>query len=88
MPQPVRLAGSRNLRRLVEVLRDGAEHSTLDIAREASLPDPATWIRTLAGWPNNIPVEHRREGNLHYYRLGPMARLRCLIVMAEQEARP
>lgn len=88
MPKPVSLARSRRLRRLARVLLDAgdAPRTTLDLCRLAHLPDPATCVRELKGWPNDVDVASAPAGRLHIYWLTDAGRARAEALLAEAAA--
>lgn len=62
-----RLENSPRLQRLAEVLADGREHSTLDLALRAGLCAVNSAVAELR--ENGYDIECRRQGDVWYYRL-------------------
>lgn len=88
MPAPCRLATSPRLQRVLEALRDGAPHSTADLAQRSGQCAVDTAVRELRGAPNHYAIEHQSRWELshqgrgrlvHYYRLTSQGRLDALL---------
>ena len=79
MPAPCNVNGSPRLQRVLAVLSDGKPHTTLEIAQDAHVVAVDTAIRELRGGPNWLPIHRQQRGNIHSYRLEPVARLQVLV---------
>lgn len=62
-----RLDKSRRLKRVLNVLSDGAEHSTLDIVRQARVCAVNSIVAELRH--NGFSIACQRRGEYWYYRL-------------------
>lgn len=61
-----RIENSERLQRLRDYLADGKWHSTRDIVRGAEVCAVSSAVCELRR--NNIAVEHKQDGKLHFYR--------------------
>jgi hypothetical protein len=82
MPKPCNATSSPRLKRILAVLSDDQEHSTLDIVLAANVVAVDTAIRELRSYPNHLPIHRHQVGGVHYYRLEPVARLQTLVKQA------
>lgn len=62
-----RIENSPRLKRLAEVLADGREHSTLDLAMRAGICAVNSAVAELR--ENGYDIDCRRQGDLWLYRL-------------------
>lgn len=58
---------SDRLRNTLAALADGAEHSTLDLMRQAGICAVSAVVSELRA--NGCRIDCRREGRIYYYRL-------------------
>ena len=63
-----RLKNSPRQQRVLAVLADGQEHSTMDLIRRADVCAVNSIVAELRA--NGIPVRCRRQKNIWHYRLG------------------
>lgn len=63
-----RLSRSPRQQRVLRVLSDGAEHSTLDIIRRAGVCAVSAIVSELRA--NGVAIACTRRKNLRFYRLG------------------